>query len=280
MDKLYKIISIVLASCLFLGGILFYFEKRAHSRIVDNLNNLIAKQEQTIKEKEGLYSAQSVKIDSLESQLSEMRDLKKIISERNEKIESLTKLALKWETKYFKIKDANQTVVSINDLIDPLDPLDPLDNTTPACEECLSQYRLRVDFSQQSGNWMIEGFTLTNPAYAELSLKRLSDFLLSLVLAKNNGKYRVYLSDENNEFAGAEINLLIDKDSFKRKWYEKIILNGGMSVGLRGGLFSGGLSYFMFDDLTIGPRVDMFFNGDESLIFYGVNVGWMPFRKD
>jgi hypothetical protein len=274
MTKLYKIISIVLASCLFLLGLFFYFEKRAHSKAVDELNNLIAKQEQTIKEKEGIYSAQSVKVQDLESQLSEMRDLKKIISKRDEKIESLAKLALKWETKYFKIKDAKQSVISINEF------LKPPENITADCQECISQYRLRVDFAKQSGNWIIEGFTLTNPAYAELSLKRLSDFLLSLVLTKNEGKYKIYLSDESKEFAGAEINLLIDKNSFKRKWYEKIILNGGMSVSSRGGLFSGGLSYRLFENLTIGPKFDMFFNGKDSITFYGVNLGWIIFRKD
>lgn len=273
MLKLYKTISIILSSLLVVGGIFFYIEKKAHSKSIVALNNKIAEQQGTIKEKESLYSSLSVRTESLEKQLEaesqKMRDLKKIIIQRGEEIESITKISLNWKDLYLKAKNAQDSII-------------PNTGTTisQSCEECFLNHRVRVDFDEAINNWRVTGYTLNNPAEAELTLKRIKPLVINLVLTKTKNGYRTYLSDENSELSSAKINLMLDDKSFAKKWYEKISITGDMSLSAEGLSIGANLLYGFFSHISIGPRLSLLYDGEEMHKFYGVGVEYFPFGEE
>lgn len=262
---MYKYVSIVLAGALVVLGGFYLFERHARSGIERELNNKIAKLEGTIKETQTAYSARALEIEDLKAS---NEDLQKIISGRDEEIAALGEVVLKWKAKYFKIKDASQTVVD-NDGGQVEVPAD--------CQTCLKDLRFRVDFEKVQDYLKVSGHTLTNPPYAEVGVTWERELKLSFILAKKDNVYRLYFDSHSPDLVASRLTLKVDPSVFERKWYEKILLNGSLSVG--SGVASGiGVGYDILPDFYIGPNIIFNYDGQKMRKLYGVSVGWYVFR--
>jgi len=265
-----KLLSCVFA-CLFLtSAVLLCVEKYSHAKTKTELNNAVSQYEGMIKEKDGLYSSQSVVIKDLEDSLNSLaKESNKIIQNRNEKIESITSVSLAWKDKYFAIKNATSTVI----------PVDPNTPTTPDCNQCFLTNRIKVEFEKELDFLSVQGFTLSNPAYAELTVRWTKPLALNLVLTRRGGRYRVYLDSNNNGVEISELKLSMDEDSFSKRWFEKILFGGDLMSSQNSVLFGFNFSYDLYTNLFIGPKVVFLFDGINNRKFYGFNIGYYPFLE-
>jgi hypothetical protein len=208
--------------------------------------------------------------------------LQKVIKRNKEEVFALTDVALQWKNRYFEIKDAKATVVNEA-------------GTQPAslsaeCEDCFAKTRIKVEFDQTKGDLRLFGFTITNPAQAQINLEWLKPLNLQLVLTKSDdGSFKVYLDEKDKESSGMivpkELTLKIDPSVLSKKWFEKISLTANLSVGNSligptswGGMASVGAGYMITHNLNLGLQVSAAYTGNVYL-FYGASVTWFPFMR-
>lgn len=263
---MYKFLSIVLAVLILIGGGAFLYEKRSHAKEKKELNNKIATMRSIIIETPTAASIEAVLLDDLRSKNSQLQS---IIDDRNESIVAISKVSLKWKNRYLKEMNAEQSVVDEdnNPVVIDVD-----------CEDCMSGKRFRVDFDQIDGIMYVKGFTLTNPAYAELELSRTEPLRLEISLAKGkDGSWRVYVDSNNAGLETADLDLAVDMSIFESKWYEKIGIGGDIGVGP--GVQTTIRAFYDVDRAWfVGPFMTFQYDGSKFQKFYGATVGFYPFR--
>jgi hypothetical protein len=262
----YKFLSILLAIVIVGGGIFYGFERHSNAKKRRALTNQIAELEGVVKETETAYSRRAVEVDNLKL---ENEDLRNRIEDRDEEVVALSEAVLRWKNKYFKIKNAKQTVVIIEGGPEGLDP---------NCEECLAGVRLRVDFADEQDPWRVSGFTLTTPAEAEVAIEWTRGLNLSLVLTKDKDDlFRVYLDTDSPDLIPADLKLSVDPSILEKRWYEKIGIGSDLTVG-EGVVSSVKIVYDVFDNWSLGPVIMLNYDGNELRKTYGVSTTWYPFR--
>jgi len=263
---MYKYLSMILAVLIVVSGGFFLYEKSSHARTNKKLNNEVAKLQSTIKETETVFSKLAVQINDIETENTELQT---ILDDRDESIVALSKVSLKWKDKYLKIANAEQSVVDENNNPVVIDV---------DCEDCFLGKRFRVDFEQMDGILYVKGFTLTNPAYAELKLERTKPLELEIALTKGkDGKWRVYVDGNNAGLEPSELNLIVDTSLFDPKWYEKIGL--GVDIGVGPGVQTTIKAFYDVDiSWFVGPFITFQYDGAGFNKFYGTTIGYYPFR--
>ncbi len=208
--------------------------------------------------------------------------MQKVIKKNKEEVFALTDVALQWKNRYFEIKDAKATVVDAA-------------GSQPAslsaeCEDCFAKTRIKVEFDQTKGDLRLFGFTITNPAQAQINLEWLKPLNLQLVLTKSDdGSFKVYLDNKDKESAElivpTELTLKIDPSILSKKWYEKISLSANAAFGNSligpvnwGGMASVGVGYMVMPNLNVGLQVSAVYAGNVYM-FYGANIMWLPFQR-
>lgn len=263
---MYKYLSILLGLGLLVLGGFYLWERHSNSVAQTALNNEIAKLEGTIRETETASSVRALEIEDLKSK---NKDLQKVIDQRDEEVAALGEAVLKWKTKYFQIKDATGTVVGGDGTTVVEIPAD--------CQTCLKDLRFRVDFNEEKDYLKIEGFTLTNPAYAELSVGWTRELKLTFLLTKKDDNFRLYFDSNTPDLIPGELTLKVDPSVFERKWYEKLGVSSSVSVLGDGVVFSLSAIYDITDNMFVGPNVALFPH-DGVGTAYGAIFGWYPFR--
>jgi hypothetical protein len=262
---MYKYLSILLVLGLFVLGGFFAWEKYSHAKDTQAFNNQVAKLEGTIKETETAYSTRGIEVEDLKSQNKELQNK---IKSRDEDIAALGQAVLQWKDKYYKITDAHGSFTDTSGGVIEI----PAD-----CQTCLSGLRLKVDFKQEQDNVEVSGFTLTNPAYAEIKLHWTKPLVLDIILAKNDsGDFRIYVDPNDASVVPTSLNLSVDPSVFSHKWYEKIMIGADIGAGT-GVITSLRLGYECFNNWIIGPFITAEFD-NQFRKFYGASVGWFPFR--
>lgn len=271
----YKYLSAILGVGLLIAGALYLNEKRVHASDTTALHNKVAELEGTVKEAKNAVSTKGIEVDglkaSLEVVLSNNKQLLKSIKDRDESIVALNEVVLRWKNKYFEIKNATETTVET-------------DGTTTAevpveCQSCLKNVRSRVDFDQTQDAMRVYGYTLTNPAYANVSLEWVKDVNLTLILVRNKQKhFKVYLDSKNSDFVPAKLSLMVDPSVFEKKWYEKIAISTSASVGNFVVGTNLAITYDVWDDIFVGPNFVAVVDGNGIHNLYGFSVGFYPFR--
>jgi len=262
---MYKYLSIILGVLILVCASFYAYERYSHAKTRKNLNNQIAQLSDTLKETETAYSKLAIETNEIVLQNEE---LQKIIDDRDEEIISLSEIVLKWKNKYFEIKDAQQDIVDHDG--NPVD-LDEI------CQECFSNNRFKVSFDQTKDYLRIYGNTFTNPPEAYINLEWVKDIVFNLILAKNDDIYRIYLDTNNSDIVPIDIKLKIDSSVYDTKWYERIGIFGNISVG-DGLMTSVGSNIFIFDDFLFGPILSTTYDGNNIKKYYGLNIGWFPFK--
>jgi len=264
---MYKYVSVIfLVVVVFLGGML-YFEKRAHADSKKELSNEIAKLEGVVQETETAFSRRAIEVRNLKS---ENKELQVKIKDREEDIIALTEANIVIKKKLIKIENANQIVVNQEGEEVPPDP---------SCDDCFAESRFKVEFEKEVDPYRVKGFTLTNPAYAELSVEWMRDLELEVILTKDDdGNFRAYLDSKDKEIVPAELKLQVDPTVLKRKWYENIGIGSDLMFGKHGGTFSIKLFYEIMEQWYLGPSFMVMYDGKKAKTFYGITAGWYMFR--
>ncbi len=257
---MYKLVSGVLLVALLVLGATTLYTRHKNNQLITQLNNKVATLEGTLKETETAASVRAVELENLKSQNKELQG---IMDKRDEEVAALGKIILLWKKKYFEIKDAQGSVEG---------------EVPVGCEECAKTLRLRVDFGQTQDYLRVDGYTLTNPAYAELEVRWERPLKLSFILAKKDDKFRLYVDSNSPDIIPGELTLTVDPSVFEKKWYEKLYVGGSLNVG-EGIATSLGIGYEFTKNISAGPSVFVFYDGQRRMFkLYGANVQWYPFR--
>lgn len=259
---MYKYLSIALVvAFLAVAGFLVY-EKYDHRQTRISVNNQIAQLEGTIQETESISSKRAILSNKLKSQNNELQDL---LNQRDEEVLAKAGIVARWKSKYFKIKNASQVAV---------------DKDGNEVEDPVNASRTKVAFEHEEEPLKVTGFTLTNPAYAEIKLDWTRDLKLNLVLAKtDDDTFRIYVDAATSDVAPIELSLVVDPTLFDFKWYEKIAISSDIAGGQNGGQLTFSITYDITKQWFIGPYVAGQITSNGFGSFFGVSVGTYPFRK-
>jgi len=254
----------LIAGILVLGGF-YLFERYSHAKTRKEFNNQVTELQGTLKETETAYSMLAILKDNLKTSNEELR---KIIEDREEEVAVLSEINIKLRDRIVEITDATSSVEDSNG--------NPIEIESD-CEECLKDKRFRVDFIAGDDLLDIQGYTLTNPSFVDISFKWRRDIKLNLILTKKNEKFRIYVNSEGSDVESAKLSLSVDPNVFKNKWYQKI--GFGTSIGIGSGVQSSvGAYYEITNDWTIGPLFTFQYDGNKFGTFYGAQALWFPFR--
>jgi hypothetical protein len=247
-----------------MGG--FYaYERYEHNKERVALNNELAKTQGMLKDTQTAYSSAGVEASNLKAQND---DLEKKIKDRDEKIGAAGQAVLQWKDKYYKIVNATGAVV---------DNSGAVTTVSSACQAELKDKRFKVSFSQDQDNTNISGFTLTNPDYAEVTLKWTKPLNLNIILAKNpDNTFRLYIDPSDPNLVPTKLNLTVDPSVFARSWYENLAV--GVDLGMNTGVMSSFRLGYEFSNWLVGPFMAMTYDSKFNK-YYGISVGWFPFRK-
>ena len=253
-SKMYKYLSMVLFFGLLTMGGFYLYQRNVNSKVRKELNNKIAAIEGTIKETETAYSVRGLQLDDLKSDNDELQQK---IKDRDEKIFSLSEVNLKLKNQVFKLINSSQDTVVEN-----------------------GKQRVRVQFNttlKDSDYLKVYGYTLTDPAYAEVSLEWLRDLKLNFVLTKNkDDTYRLYVDSGTSDIVPSKVTLKVDPSLFDTKWYERMAVGTDILIGPH--ILSSLKLTYDIDKFYIGPVVMIGYDKSSIYKFYGMSAGYYPFR--
>lgn len=241
--------------------ILFAQVKNLSEQNLSNLesaHNQIAELSETIQENEHTWSRLAQQTQDQAQQLEERNaDLSAIISARDEQIQSLT-------TAVARIRD-------IHVVIDG-----------PAATQSQVEDRVRVDFDQTYHESVrVTGYTLSNPAYAELAIffNRPINFTVVTTQAED-GQWRTYLTSDFEDLQIGTIEssvnphiVSIQQQADQRSWEDgfEVGIFGGIGVSGQAGTVGATLGYD-FGSISVGLNAAGIFypgGGDILIGAYG-----------
>lgn len=214
-DKIKNILLIILGVLLLVAlgvGGFFFFQKEQMRQNAEEARveaqNKLAQMSQTMQETEQIWSrlAQEKEVD-MNALRAQNEELARLIEERDEEITTLTNATANLRPVRVVIRDASQT--------------EP------------EEGRLRVDFDQIHDEfWRVQGFTLTNPAEAEVSVSwtRPANFTI-ITTQQPDLSWRSYLE---SDIPGLEIGSIESTVNPLSRPQEAVPWHHGIFVGLNG----------------------------------------------
>lgn len=228
--------------------------------------NAAALKDKTIEEQKGLYEKLSLQESNVEGSLTDsnaqVNELKKELGDTKEQLASAVQLSL-------QIKQQQATVAGNQSTVAPAKTGEP--------------ERVKVAFSKDFGSVVVNGFTLTNPGEADLTLAAGQPLKLTVALAQDSTKAWHAYATSSDPNIGVNIDLAsVDPYLDAPKWYEKIGVLGDLAVGSTAngaGILAGaGLSY-QFGKVEVGPKVFVDISNHVDM-YYGAGVVWHPFERN
>ena len=139
--------------------------------------------------------------------------------------------------------------------------------------------RVKVKFSKDFGYLSIDGYTLTSPPEAFVRLKQVRPLRLSIAFSKDkSGNFNARVSSSEKD-VNVSIDLAgVDDRQFRKRWYEKVEIDGEFIVGQESFLIGTGLSVEL-GKMRFGPRVYALVDRDVN-VAYGFSLGWKPFNRN
>lgn len=133
--------------------------------------------------------------------------------------------------------------------------------------------RVRVDFAETQDPMRVEGFTLTNPAEADLTVSFVRPLRLRTTIVQNqDGSWRTYFESDWPNLEIEEMNTSVSPlVAAQRAWYKDIAF--GVSLGTNFSLDSGYLTgrvLYDFGDFGIGLEAGGAFVEDDLSIMVGL----------
>lgn len=254
-------IGVALIGLIFGGVFALKYNKAEEARI--EAQNTIAEQSETIQEAEGIASRLATQYEDLQERLRESNErLADLIDDRGEEILSLTRAIANLENIRVVVRNPVQVDIEAPD----------------------GSVRTRVDFDQEVDPIRVSGFTLTNPAQAELEVAFTRPLnLTSVVTQQEDGSWRSYIESDwpNLEISSIETSVNPLRSVVPR-FRERVILGGHLYLTPNRAFDSGGGHiYMLFESetkrsLAIGPSVGISSVGGASRYNVGLQFQWRP----
>ena len=254
------------------------------------MQNQVSELQGTIELKEGVISRDAQDIDHLnrriEDILGDNSDLRENINLKEEQIRELMQITatLREQIEFASTHAGSGATTTIitgcpddngdhedNSTTTIVEGEDPVDGNTTA-----NIPNLRVDFHLLDQGFQIDGYTTTNPSYAEARLTQTEPFHLNLAMTEDSeGVWSAYLEEVNDRLSLDIVSLVVNPYRSTERWYERfgfgVIGAATTSYFLMGPAVSFELRRF---DLTFGAAYS---TDQEWAPMMGVT--WRPFRR-
>lgn len=251
-DKIKNIIIIVLLTLTGLGAAsgIFFFVKSQHIRERETAarveaQNQIAELSRTVKEGERTWSRlaqeKDIELSGLRERNQELSDL---IDSRNEQITTLSETIANFEPVRVVVRRENVH-----------------QDTQPPAQEGEPE-RIRVAFDETWEDFIrVQGFTLTNPAEAELDIQWTRPAHISVAVTQAEDlSWRAYVTHDipNLRIDNIETTVNpISRPQEEHHWYENLYVGGGVAIA--GGTSTMGYGFleagYDFGDIEFGLLV-------------------------
>jgi hypothetical protein len=262
MNTIYKFLllgaSLVIITLVILGAI----KKRDYDKQVATLQNQAASMAKTIEDQNGLYEKLTLQDTNVKDMLdvsnAQTKELSDQLSKAKQDLQSAVEVSLQWKNAYSAIVQGTQTVLPST-----------------------SGDRTKVAFNKDFGSFIVNGFTLTNPAEADLTVSQGVPLKLTIAVAQDASKaWHSYAtsSDPNIgvDIALASVNPYIDSP----KWYQRIGVTADTAFGstpVGAGILLGAGINVELSNIDIGPKAFMNITNRVDA-YYGLGLTWMPFK--
>ncbi|MHB8407933.1 MAG: hypothetical protein ACYDHY_07605 [Acidiferrobacterales bacterium] len=239
-------------------------KKSAYDKQVVILQNQAAAQAKTIEDQKGLFEKLALQETNVQSMLdttnAQVKELQSQLKKSNEDLASAVEvtLQLKAQNADLKLASGAQTTVP---------------STVKGQPD-----RTKVAFDKDFGTVKVDGFTLTNPPEANISLLPSTPLKLTVALSQDKTKVWHAYATSSDPNIGVNIDLAAVNPYIEApKWYENIGVDADAAVGTGGVLGGLGLSY-KFGKFEAGPKVFATVT-DKADVFYGAGFVWHPFAS-
>ena len=270
--RIYKWAAIAAVLLLVIVSIRGVYLESEHRKKISQLHNEIALKSKTIEVKDGIYKKATLEIENLSDALKAMEDqadndkkkikeLRKEIDKKRERILSASRTIIKWKKAYEGEVNAEQDDVGSHD-----------------GGEDAPKRRTKVSFDKNFGYVSVDGFTLTNPAYAKLRIEQNRPLILTMAITQSKDKrWNTYVVSSED---GVEIDVNVSAVNpflFSKKWYEKISVVIGAEV-------SSGFYPYLGILYPLGPvsfSAGGFYNSFEKGFgpYLRLEYSWSPFSR-
>lgn len=267
--KLYGLTTLIVV----LVGIVIYgaIAKASSDAEMARLRNEVASKDVTIEVQNGVYSKLAIESENIKKMLDardkQVSDLMVQISKNKEELLSANQLVVKWKKAFEGKAKASQVIVA----------QEPEDGTIKFAVD-----RYKVAFEADFGMIGVNGYTLTNPAEAWVSVKQLRPLKITLAVSQDKNKQWHSYATTSEENTAVDISLAsVNPYVLEPKWYEKLQLDltlaGGNTNSGFGVLAGAGVSY-KIKQFNVGPAVFIGVNSTPSY-YFGANFSWRPFER-
>lgn len=261
--KILKYVVAVLAALMLASVLYSVLHERSHQKEITSLKNEIASKDETIEVSKGVYQKLAIESKNLMKLLdtkdAQIAELQKIVKKSGDEVLAVTSVSLSWKKAYESLANATQQPVPGSQPSDPV--------------------RKKVEFNKDFGYVRVDGYTLTDPAEAWVSVKQNRPLKISLVVSQDDSgkwKTRVSSSEEN---VGLDISVAaVNPKMLAEKWYEKLSLAVDFGGGSSGGLLGVGVDVRL-GKFRVGPMVWATMGPGSFSTYYGATFGWSPFKR-
>lgn len=229
------------------------FHSHQKDKRIQELQNSIALKDKTIEENKGLFeklaeSSANVK-GELDNKDVQIQELESQLKKNGEQLSDATSTSLSWKKAYEGVVESTESNVGA---------------------------RKRVDFKHDFGFIGVNGYTLTDPPEAFVSVMNLRPLKLTVATTQDKtGAWHSYVtSSEENISADITVSA-VNPNIREEHWYEKIGIVGTTAAG---SAFILGLGFtYDLGRVEVGPQFG-FSAGDRIDKFFGITALWHPFK--
>ena len=261
-----KIIMAIVIAAFGIFGLASFLRANAEEAKRIEAQNEIARISKVVQEKENLWSRLSQQKDDLIGELRHNNaDLANQIENQGATIVSLSETVAKFSSIRVIVGREN---VSQN----PVEPVEPG-----------GEQRTRVDFHEQVDPVSVEGFTLTNPPEAEVTVGFTRPLKLRTVITQEeNGSWRTYVEGDWPNLTIEQIETTVNPRAERNMdFVENIVIGGNLHTSVELNDVTGGVFalYSFKKSFAVGPSVNVGLVDGDSAFLVGAQFQWNPWRR-
>jgi len=247
-----------------------YLEGRSQGSQIVSLQESLVSKDKTIEEQKGVYAklaADSANISALlDKQDLQIKELQRQVSQSGEKLLAANSVTIGFQRKIDADAKAKQTDIKSSGKLADFIPI-------PAHK------RERVDFSRDFGFVGVDGYTITDPAEAHLSLVPGKPLKVSLVISEQrDGSWKTYATSSDNDVS-VDIGLsAVNRNVLAPPWYTNLGFRAELGGGYYGALVGLGVDYTI-GQVELGPSAWTTVQSNGAHFFFGADVIWRPFER-
>lgn len=253
-----KVIMGILMAGLAIFGIAQFTKAKQEEAARIAAQNEIALMSDVIEEKEGVWSRLSVQQEDIIEQLREENsDLATTIEDRDANILAMSEAIARFSNIRVVVRPQNVVQEPVED-------------------------RIRVAFTEEVDPIRVEGFTLTDPPEAEVTVGFTRPLQLRTVITQEeDGSWRTYIEGDYPNLEIEQIETVVNPFPERgRTWVENISIGGGLHGSTQfdaafGEVF---LMYTFDDSISVGPSAGVAVIDDEARFMLGAKFVWYPWR--